>query len=316
MDFLDVTFNLNDGTYKPFMKPNNRPLYVHKESNHPPGILKNIPLATNRRISSISSNEAIFNAAAPAYQEALKASGYNHKLKFEPIIENTHKKKRNRKRQETFFNPPFSQNVATNIGKKFFNALDSSFPPGHPLHKLLNRNTVKLSYRTMPNMGQNIARHNAKILSENEPDKTTTGCNCQKSRTCPMPGKCLSEGVIYGATVKETISGKTETYTGLSEPSFKSRFNGHTSTFRHEDSNHTTLSKHIWVLKNNNISHTVDWRIIARSQAFNPSNGQCRLCNKEKYFIMFKPEGATLNARSEFFSSCRHKAKHLMGGKT
>ena len=55
---------------------------------------------------------------------------------------------------------------------------------------------------------------------------------------------------------------------------------------------------------------------MARSQAFNPSNGQCRLCNKEKYFIMFKPEGATLNARSEFYSSCRHKAKHLMGGKT
>ena len=96
VDFLDVTFNLNDGTYKPYMKPNNRPLYVHKESNHPPGILKNIPLATNRRISSISSNEAIFNAVAPAYQEALRASGYDHKLKFEPIIENTHKKKRNR----------------------------------------------------------------------------------------------------------------------------------------------------------------------------------------------------------------------------
>ena len=204
----------------------------------------------------------------------------------------------------------------TNVGKKFFNALDSSFPPGHPLHKLLNRNTVKLSYRTMPNMGQNIARHNTKILSENEPKKTTTGCNCQKSKTCPMPGKCLSEGVIYGATVKETVSGKTETYTGLSEPPFKSRFNGHTSTFRHEDANHTTLSKHIWVLKNNDISHTVDWRIIARSQAFNPSNGQCRLCNKEKYFIMFEPDGATLNARSEFYSSCRHKAKHLMGGKT
>ena len=112
------------------------------------------------------------------------------------------------------------------------------------------------------------------------------------------------------------MSGKTETYTGLSEPTFKKRYNGHISTFKHEDANHTTLSKHVWVLKNKNISHTVDWRIIARSQAFNPSNGQCRLCNKEKYFIMFKPEGASLNARSEFYSSCRHKAKHLMGGKT
>ena len=66
------------------------------------------------------------------------------------------------------------------------------------------------------------------------------------AKTCPMPDKYLSEGVIYGAIVKETVSGKTETYTGLSEPSFMSRFNGHTSTFRHENSNHTNLGKHIY----------------------------------------------------------------------
>ena len=48
-------------------------------------------------------------------------------------------------------------------------------------------------------MGQNLARHNAKILAQDKPEKTTTGCNCQKSKTCPMPGRCLSEGVIYGA---------------------------------------------------------------------------------------------------------------------
>ena len=76
----------------------------------------------------------------------------------------------------------------------------------------------------MPNMGHNLARHNAKILAQDKPEKTTTGCNCQKSKTCPIPGKCLSEGVIYGATVKETVSGKTETYTGLSEATFKKRY--------------------------------------------------------------------------------------------
>ena len=110
--------------------------------------------------------------------------------------------------------PPYAQNVETNVGKKFFQALDSSFPPEHPLHKLINRNTSKLSYRTMPN----ISRHNSKILNKDQPANITTGCNCQKSRVCPMPGQCMAEGVIYGATVKETISGKTETYTGLSEP--------------------------------------------------------------------------------------------------
>ena len=32
----------------------------------------------------------------------------------------------------------------------------------------------------------------------------------------------------------------------------------------------------------------------------------------EKYFIMFKPEGANMNSRTEFFGACRHKAKLLL----
>ena len=35
VDFLDVTFALDDGSYKPFTKPNNTPQYVHVNSNHP-----------------------------------------------------------------------------------------------------------------------------------------------------------------------------------------------------------------------------------------------------------------------------------------
>ena len=97
-DFWDVIFDLNTGTCKPYMKPNNNPLYNNKQSNHPPNVLKNIPLATNKRISSISSNEEIFNSAAPVYQEALRASGYDHELKFEPQNEPSQRKKRTRTR--------------------------------------------------------------------------------------------------------------------------------------------------------------------------------------------------------------------------
>ena len=43
IDFLDITMDLRTGKYKPFMKSNNTPLYVHKDSNHPPSIIKNIP---------------------------------------------------------------------------------------------------------------------------------------------------------------------------------------------------------------------------------------------------------------------------------
>lgn len=35
INFLDVTLDLTRGSYKPFLKPNNKILYVHRKSNHP-----------------------------------------------------------------------------------------------------------------------------------------------------------------------------------------------------------------------------------------------------------------------------------------
>ena len=79
IDFLDIAMDLRTGVHKPFMKPNNTPLYVHNKSNHPPNIIKNIPESINRRLSNISSNEKIFQKAVLPYQDALKKSGYNYK---------------------------------------------------------------------------------------------------------------------------------------------------------------------------------------------------------------------------------------------
>ena len=36
INFLDITLDLASGFYKPYMKLNNKILYVHHESNHPP----------------------------------------------------------------------------------------------------------------------------------------------------------------------------------------------------------------------------------------------------------------------------------------
>ena len=43
VNFLDVTLDLRSGKYWPYTKEGNIPLYVHRKSNHPPSILKNIP---------------------------------------------------------------------------------------------------------------------------------------------------------------------------------------------------------------------------------------------------------------------------------
>ena len=64
--------------------------------------------------------------------------------------------------------------------------------------------------------------------------------------------------------------------------------------------------------RGNNIPHEIKWTVRDRGPPYNPSTGSCRLCLLEKYHIMFEPEKATLNQRSEFFSHCWHKAPQLL----
>ena len=51
VNYLDVTFNLTNGYYYPYRKPNNLPQYINIKSNHPPNIIKQLPASINRRIS-------------------------------------------------------------------------------------------------------------------------------------------------------------------------------------------------------------------------------------------------------------------------
>ena len=61
VNFLDVTLNLNDNSYKPFSKTNALPTYIIVSSNHPASIIKQIPNAVNIRISRLSLSKNIFN---------------------------------------------------------------------------------------------------------------------------------------------------------------------------------------------------------------------------------------------------------------
>ena len=72
INYLDVTFNLNDGTYKPYTKPNNEIKYIHKNSTHPPTVIRRIPLSIEPSLSILSFNEKIFQEAVPPYQKALQ----------------------------------------------------------------------------------------------------------------------------------------------------------------------------------------------------------------------------------------------------
>ena len=173
---------------------------------------------------------------------------------------------------------------------------------------------VKISYKCLPNMGSIIAKQNSKILKNNkEQDQTqqNVSCNCNNKDECPTPGKCLTEAIIYQATVNS--ENKEETYIGLTANSMKVRFTDHKNSFKYEEKRKkTTLSKYIWKLKDENKPYSIKWKIMARAQPFSQTTNQCQLCTREKYFIVYKPELCTLNSRNELFSSCRHKRTKLL----
>ena len=65
VNYLDVTFNLNDGTCKPYTKPNNEIKYIHKNLNHPPSVIGQISLSIESRLCTLSFNEKIYQEGVP-----------------------------------------------------------------------------------------------------------------------------------------------------------------------------------------------------------------------------------------------------------
>ena len=123
-------------------------------------------------------------------------------------------------------------------------------------------------------------------------------------------------GIVYQATVKREDNGEEKTYVGLTEGTFKTRFNNHTSSFRNQQRKHATeLSKYIWTLKDSDARYSVKWKIIKRCRPYSNKTKRCNLCLYEKFIIICHPELCSLNTRNELISTCRHRKKHLLCNK-
>ena len=316
VNYLDVTLDLNTNTYSPFKKPNDTPLYVSTLSNHPPSTLKAIPKGINHRLSNLSANEEIFKRSIPEYQKALQNSGHNFQLTYKPTQEHN-QKKRKRTRKITWFNPPFDAGVKTNIGREFHKILETCFPANHKLKKIFNKNTVKLSYSCMPNFKSTLDMTNRKNMEKQEPLKTKTNldkkpenCNCRQKQNCPLENQCLEKNIVYQATV--TTKDGHETYVGVTENQFKTRFGNHKQSFSNRKyCNQTELSKYIWTLKDNSIDFKVKWKILQSATPYNNITKKCNLCTAEKYIILCKKDLASLNTKAELVNNCRHKSRFL-----
>lgn len=272
----------------------------------------------SNRLSNLSCSEEVFLSEVPVYQDALKAAGYTEQIRYNTLPRTA--PKRNRQRKIIWFNPPFCQTVKTNVGAKFLALIDKHFK-GTPLGKYFNRKTIKVSYSCLPNLDAIISGHNKKLLKSTiEPQAASAAtaaqnCNCRGGlQNCPMNGNCLKSGIIYKAAVKtrSTFEPPT-TYIGAAANSFKERYRNHTLSFKHEKYQHnTSLSKHIWNIKNKGEQFDISWSIAGRAPPYNPISKSCKLCLLEKTLILTTEEKNPLNKRSELLSKCRHRAKYLL----
>ena len=84
-----------------------------------------------------------------------------------------------------------------------------------------------------------VRKHNSKVMKN--PAPSTKACNCRLKTDCPMDGNCLSEWLVYKASVSTTTN---KYYHGSCENIFKELYNNHNCSFRNKSSKkNTELSK-------------------------------------------------------------------------
>ena len=110
-----------------------------------------------------------------------------------------------RRRKITWLNPPFSSNVSTNVVRTFLALIDKHFPRTNKLSKIIYKHTVKVSYSCMPIFKQAIINHNKRVLQNQNKDKFANEktCNCKNREEYSRYGKCLTECIVYKATVTQ-----------------------------------------------------------------------------------------------------------------
>ena len=146
-------------------------------------ITSQILLNIETRLSNLSSVEILFKESTTHYEDNLQQSRCNKKLTDKPT-DTKHQKHSKHKRKIICFNPPFSKNDSTKIGKSFLRLLDLHFPRNHIYSSIFNRNKIKVSYSCMQNIKSVKNNHNMKVL--NNTTDIEDSCNCRNKNNCPL----------------------------------------------------------------------------------------------------------------------------------
>ena len=89
-------------------------------------------IQSSNRISDLSCNKEEFDKVKSVCESALKDSGHISSMSYN--TSNTQNARRNRNRKIIWFNPPYSKNVKTNIGKLFIKLVRKDFPKNNKYH--------------------------------------------------------------------------------------------------------------------------------------------------------------------------------------
>ena len=103
-------------------------------------------------------SDALTNWAIRSWVQFTLRANFVQLLQFHRLFWSDYKYTLKYKYNIIWFNPPFSKNVTTNAAKIFFRLLDKQFPKSKTLHKIINRNTVKVSYSCMENVSKIIKK--------------------------------------------------------------------------------------------------------------------------------------------------------------
>ena len=247
------------------------------------------------------------------YNDVLNESNFKETLRFvTPAQKNNDENQKSKRKQNIiWFNPPYSKYLKTNTAKTFLQLLSENFPKDHEMHKIFNKNTVKISYTCMNNISSILSTHNKDILN---PKQTSFGCSRRNKDHCPLDGECLTPNIIYPGDI--TTDNDHKFYYGTSEATFKKRHSNHTRDFKHVKYQHATEpAKHIkdmWQLKNNNFYYSIKWWIASKVYG-NANPLSCKLCLMEKHWIIKYFDDSNLsNKKSDVINKCRHQNKILL----
>ena len=122
----------------------------------------------------------------------------------------------------------------TKRGKTFLRLIDEHFPPHHKLHKLFNRNNVRISYSCVPNVKSIVNKYNETVLDPPN-DNSERTCNCINSEKCPLQPKCFTNNIVYKAPITSNQDNyHHKIYYGITKTKFKQQYANHIKSFRHE----------------------------------------------------------------------------------